>query len=356
VPLFFFQALLATQKQARRIKIELEDNHELLEATKFLMKNSKIPPDLAIVAGSIECLAKTSMKNAESLETIFKKSSLITEPFPRLCILFGIVDCLPHVSQNQSQLAEDVGQTILQILKHFNSLYFYQMKLLQQWLHFIETNVHINSLLLMPHGELVQLINLHWETPQMQDLPTQCMSTICRIWIAQQTPMFCDITAKTSLTDLTWHSRSKYLILATLVPHIRFGELLCEFPDTVYALSNSLSSNCLLPAGTALFKALTKHLPVQEWDSYCSGVLVEALNHSNRQIRLNAVQYWLPCLIHQPKILNDFHQRLRDSQPFNWLAYVGFLKLQPQITSDFKDRFGMLLNIYCKFTFFILKR
>ena len=333
------------------MEIELKENHELLETTQFLMKNNKIPPDLAIVAGSIDCLAKTSMMKAESLEAIFEKSSQIPEQFPRLCILFGIVDCLPHVSQNQSKLAEDVGQTILQILKHFNTLYFYQMKLLQQWLHCIETVVQINSPLLMPHGELVQLINLHWETPQTQDLPSQCMSSICRIWIAQQSPMFCDIAAKTTLTDLTWQSRSKYLILATLVPHIRFDELLCEFPDTVFALPNSLTSNCLLPTGTALFKALSKHLPVQQWDNYCSGVLIEALNNSNRQMRLNAVQYWLPCLIYQPKILNDFHQRLRDLQPFNWLAYVGFLKLQPHITSDFKDRFGM----YCCNFFFALK-
>ena len=332
-------------KQARKMEIKLKDDDELLQATKFLMKNtSKIPPDLAIVAGNIECLAKTSMKKTESLETLLEQSSFISEQFPRLCSLFGIIDCLPHASQNQSKLAEDLGQTILEILKNFSSLYFYKMKLLQSWLLCIETAVPIKTQLLMPHGELVQLLNLHWETPQMQDLPAQCMSSICRIWISQKTPIYCDITAKATLTDLTWSSRSKYLILATLVPHIRFGDLLCEYPDTVYALSNSLTSNCLMPAGTALFKALTKHLSVDEWENYCSGVLIEALNHSNRSVRLGAVQYWLPCLIHQPKILNDFHQRLKESQPFNWLAYICFLKLQPNIMCDNKDRFGMFLH------------
>lgn len=137
-----------------------------------------------------------------------------------------------------------------------------------------------------------------------QDLPAECLAAICEVWkAAQPSTQYPDIVAKMTLTNLAWTSKAKFLILAAVLPYIRFTEVLCEYPDTVYSLTCCLDSNYLLPAGAALFKILAKTLTQQEWQDYCEGVLLDALNHSNRTVQLNAVQYWLPCTSHtSPKV------------------------------------------------------
>ncbi len=127
---------------------------------------------------------------------------------------------------------------------------------------------------------------------------------MCEVWkTAQPNSQYADIVAKTNLTNLAWTSKTKFLILAALLPYTHFTEVLCEYPDAIYSMTSSLDSNYLLPGGAVLFKALSKTLKDQEWQDYCEGVLLDALNHSNRVVRLNSVQYWLPCILHtSPKV------------------------------------------------------
>ena len=132
-----------------------------------------------------------------------------------------------------------------------------------------------------------------------QDMPAQCLSAVCEVWrTVQPNSQYADIVAKTTLTNLAWTSKSKFLILATLLPYTHFPEVLCEYPDTIYSLTCCLDSNYLLAAGAVLFKVMAKTMKPQEWQDYCEGVLLDALNHYSPTVRLNAVQYWLPCLAH----------------------------------------------------------
>ena len=132
------------------------------------------------------------------------------------------------------------------------------------------------------------------------------MAAICEVWrTIQPNSQYADIVAKTTLTNLLWTCKTKFLILAAILPYTHFTEVLCEYPDTIYSLTCCLESSYLLPAGALLFKVLAKTLKDQEWQDYCEGVLLDALNHSNRLVRLNAVQYWLPCILHtSPKVMS----------------------------------------------------
>lgn len=300
-----------------------------------LIRNTKLTIDLAIVAGKINCLTKVFIQNNPvTVEQLTVQSSQINEIIPKICFLFGIVDCLPCDRYNGAVVT--VGEEIFQLMQNFNSVYFHKMKLLHSWLQYVQIIVSfiplanpIRTDFFLPQSEMMKLINLHWETTQVQNLPEQCLATICNIWrTAQPTSQYADIVARLALTNLTWRSRTKYLILATVLPFTHFKDILCEYPDTIYAITTSLDSNCLLAAGTVLFKAFTKNLLSDEWEDYCQSVLLDALNHTNRSMQFNAAHYWLPCLIHaSPVVLIELKQRLLKAESFNWLAYMSLLKL-----------------------------
>lgn len=331
--------MLTTIQIARKRKFKLIDPPDLLSLTEALINNSKLYIELAIVSGKIYCLTKVFIHQVpETVEQLLAQYSQIDEKIPKICFLFGIIDCLPFDKYDGSVLT--IANEILQLLHNFNSIYYYQMKLLHSLLQYIRNIVHlmpssdpIRTKILMPQSVVIEYINLHWETPQMQNLPEQCLTIICDIWrTIQPNSLFVDIVAKMTLTNFTWKSKTKYLILATLLPFTHFSEILCEYPDTIYAMTASLDSNCLLPAGTALFKALAKHLTPDEWEDYCQSVLLDAMNHSNRNTQHNAVHYWLPCLSHtSPVVLIELKQRLTTAGRLNWLAYISLLKLMDHL-------------------------
>lgn len=340
----FFQALLTTIQISRRKDFKLTEPPDLLSITEGLVRNANLTIDLAIVAGKVNCLTKVYIQhNPVAVEDLMAQSSQITETIPKICFLFGIIDCLP--TDRCEVTVVTIAEEICQLLKNFSATYFHQMKLLLAWLQYIRSIVpfipHTNPVraqFLLPQSVMMDIINLHWETTQVQNLPEQCLATICDIWrIAQPTSQYADIVAKMALTNLTWKSRTKYLILATVLPFTNFKEILCEYPDTIYAITTSLDSNVLLAAGTSLFKAFTKKLTPDEWEDYCQSVLLDALNHSNRNTHLNAAHYWLPCLIHtSPVVLIELKQRLLKSDNFNWLAYISLLKMMDHL--DDRDR------------------
>ena len=297
---------------------------------------------MAIVVGKINCLTKVFIKkNPLTVQDLLTQSSQMDEKIPKICMLFGIIDCLP--SDKCDATVVIVAEEILQLLQTFNSVYFHQMKLLLSWLQYVRSiatlipsSDPLRTNYLLPQSAIIEIINLHWETVQVQTLPEQCLTTVCDIWrTIQPTSLFADIVAKMTLTNLTWKSKTKYLILATLLPFTHFSDILCEYPDTVYAMTASLDSNCLLPAGTALFKALAKHLTSNEWEDYCQSVLLDALKHSSRAVQYNAVQYWLPCLSHASSMVRvELKERLLNADNFNWLAYVSLLKLMDHIEDN----------------------
>lgn len=306
-----------------------------MATTESLIRNDKLPIDLAVVAGKIFCFTKVYIqKQKATIQELLVQYSDVEEIIPKICFLSGIVDCLP-TDRCDTELSV-VAEEILQLLYSFNTLYYYRLRLLYGWLQHVRSiALHIpssdpvRSKLLQPHSAIIELINLHWETPALQNLPEQCLATICDIWRTfMPSSQYADIMAKMTLTNYSWKSKTKYLLLATLLPFTHFSEILCEYPDTIYAMTASLDSNCLLPAGTALFKALTKHLTPDEWEDYCQSVLLDAMNHSSKNIQQNAIQCWLPCLSHaSPVILVELKQRLLNANSFNWLAYVVLLKL-----------------------------
>jgi hypothetical protein len=289
--------------------------------------------------------------NPISVEDLMAQSSQISEIIPKICFLFGIIDCLP--TDRCEVTVVTIAEEIFQLLKNFSATYFHQMKLLLAWLQYVRSIVpfipHTNPVLsqfLLPQSLMMDLINLHWETTQVQNLPEQCLATICDIWrIAQPNSQYADIVAKMALTNLTWKSRTKYLILATVLPFTHFKDILCEYPDTIYSITTSLDSNILLAAGTALFKAFTKKLTSDEWEDYCQSVLLDALNHSNRNTQLNAAHYWIPCLTHAlPVVLVELKQRLLKADNFNWLAYISLLKLMDHLDDSDKQLTFRALN------------
>jgi hypothetical protein len=130
-----------------------------------------------------------------------------------------------------------------------------------------------------------------------------------------------------------------------VLPFTHFKDILCEYPDTIYSITTSLDSNILLAAGTALFKAFTKKLTSDEWEDYCQSVLLDALNHSNRNTQLNAAHYWIPCLTHAlPVVLVELKQRLLKADNFNWLAYISLLKLMDHLDDSDKQLTFRALN------------
>lgn len=338
------RALLTTIQISRRRNYKLTEPPDLLPITEALIRNTKLTIDLAIVAGKINCLTKVFIQNNPvTVEHLTIQSSQIIETIPKICFLFGIIDCLP--CDRYDGMVVVIGEEIFRLLQNFNSVYFHKMKLLLSWLQYVQSIVcfiplsnPIRTDFLLPQSEMMKLINLHWETTQVQNLPEQCLATICGIWrTAKPTSQYADIVAKMALTNLTWRSRTKYLILATVLPFTHFKEILCEYPDTVYAITTSLDSNCLLAAGTALFKAFTKNLLPDEWEDYCQSVLLDALNHTNRSTQFNAAHYWLPCLTHaSPVVLIELKHRLLKAENFNWLAYISLLKLMDHL--DESDR------------------
>lgn len=307
-----------------------------------LIRNSTLTIDLAIVSGKIYCLTKVFIqKYPITVQDLLTQSCQINEKIPKICILFGIIDCLPTDKCDVTVSA--VAEEILKLLRNFNSVYFHQMKLLLSWLQYVRSIVPlipssdpVRTKFFLPPSEMIEIINLHWETVQVQTLPEQCLTTVCDIWrTIQPSSQFADIVAKMTLTNLSWKSKTKYLILATLLPFTHFSDILCEYPDTIYATTASLDSNSLLPAGTALFKALAKHLTSDEWEDYCQSVLLDAFKHSSRNVQHNAVQYWLPCLSHASSVVRvELKERLLNADRFNWLAYVSLLKLMDTIEDN----------------------
>lgn len=111
------------------------------------------------------------------------QSSQITETIPKICFLFGIIDCLP--TDRCEVTAVTIAEEICQLLKNFSATYFHQMKLLLAWLQYIRSIVpfipHTNPVraqFLLPQSVMMDLINLHWETTQVQNLPEQCLATM----------------------------------------------------------------------------------------------------------------------------------------------------------------------------------
>jgi hypothetical protein len=302
--------------------------------------------DLAIVAGKINCLTQMFIQNHHTtIKNLLIQSSQISERVPKICFMFGILDCLPCDRCDVTVVT--IAEEILQLLFNFNSVYFYQMKLFHTWLQYVQNIVcfipnsnPIWTQLLLPQSVMLELTTLHLETTQVQNVAEQCLVTICDIWRnLQLSSQYAATVVKTALINLTWQSKSKYLILATLLPFVNLSEILQEYPDTLHAMTYSLDSNvkCLLAAGTTLFKALVKNLTSEEWGDCCQSVLLDALNHSNPNTQRNAAHYWLPCLVHaSPLVLVEFKQCLRRADRLNWLAYISLLKLID--TPDDEDR------------------
>lgn len=314
-----------------------------LDMIDSLIQNTELSIDLAIVAGRVNCLTKVFIQNNPSSVEQLTVHTLQAAEVPKICLLFGIIDCLPN--DRWDVAVAIVAEEIVQLLLNFNSVYFYKMKLFHTWLEHVKKIVNLIpnpspvwGQILLPQSRVMELIDLHWETSQIRNLTGQCLATICDIWrTSESTSQYANVVAKITLTNLTWQSQSKYLILATLVPFIHFKELLFEYPDTIYAMTVSLTSNpkCLLAAGTALFKALAKHLTPEDWEDYCQSVLLEALNHVNPDTQRNAANHWLPCMIlASPVLLMELKQRLRKTDRLNWLAYVSLLKLMDQLDEN----------------------
>lgn len=276
---------------------------DFLDMIDALIQNTELTIDLAIMAGRINCLIKVFIQNNPSaIQQLMVHTLQAVRRVPKICLLFGIIDCLSNKRWHVAVVT--IAEEILQLLLNFNSEYHYEMKLFHTWLQYVKNVVSLipNSNpvwthILLPQSRAVELINLHCETDEVQNLSGQCLATICRMWrTSEPTVQYADIVAKITLTNLTWRSKSKYQILATLLPFIRFKELLSEYPDTIYAMTVSLTSNvkCLLAAGTALFKALAKHLTLDDWEDYCQSVLLDALNQSNSDMQRNAAHYLFP--------------------------------------------------------------
>ncbi|XP_057375048.1 uncharacterized protein LOC130696001 [Daphnia carinata] len=338
------RGLLKTIQNSKKQEFQLANlPANFLDMIDSLIQNKELSVDLAIVAGRVSCLTKVFIQNNPSAVEQLTVNTLQAEGVPKICLLFGIIDCLPN---NRWDVAVAiVAEEIAQLLLNFNSVYVYQMKLFHTWLehvrnivNFIPNSSPVWTQILLPQSRVMELIDHHWETSQIRNLSGQCLTTICDIWrTSESTLQYANVVAKITLTNLTWQSQPKYLILATLVPFIHFKELLFEYPDTIYAMTVSLTSNpkCLLAGGTSLFKALTKHLNPDDWEDYCQSVLLEALNHANPDMRCNAANHWLPCMIlASPVLLMDLKQRLRKTDPLNWLAYMSLLKLMNQLDEN----------------------
>ncbi|XP_045027857.1 uncharacterized protein LOC123471051 [Daphnia magna] len=90
------RALLTTIQISRRRNYKLTEPPDLLPITEALISNTKPTIDLAIVAGKINWLTKVFIQNNPvTVEHLTIQSSQIIETIPKICFLFGIIDCLP---------------------------------------------------------------------------------------------------------------------------------------------------------------------------------------------------------------------------------------------------------------------
>lgn len=258
-----FQALLAALKISKSLGVQLPLCRDILTLSDKLIQNDQLPTDIALLAGKIYCMGIISIFKELTVEELLLKLLKVLPRIPRLCYFYGIIDTL-HTANDEDSAVALVGEAIIDFLKCFNSKYFYPLKLLHTWLVYVKSTTSTRSehssvytKLLMPNSEILTILLMHWETPfsGCVELCSECLSTICQIWkILHSNCHYAEIVAKTTLTDLLWKSKTKYLILSALVPFVNFSEILCEYPDSVYSLTGSLNSNYLLPAGTSLFR------------------------------------------------------------------------------------------------------
>ena len=253
-------------KIAKSHGVKLPPDPDILTISDKLIRNDELPTDIALLVGKIYCIVKICIFEEITVEEQLLELLRVLPKIPRLSYLFGIIDTLQGAI-DEDKVAVVVGEAIIDFLKCFSSKYFYSLKLLHAWLIYVKSTTSTRSeqslvytKLLMPNSEILTILQMHWETPfaGCVELCSECLSTICQTWkILHSNCHYAEIVAKTTLTDILWISKTKYLILFTLVPYINFSEILCEYPDSVYSLTGSLNSNYLLPVGSSLFRFKT---------------------------------------------------------------------------------------------------
>ncbi len=165
--------LLSSVTLARKHNIRVEAPPDFLNVICGLLQYQKLSIDLIILTSRLESLARVHFYGA-SFEDLFSVYHQKTG-FQQLCLLFGLVDCLPYANSQQNDAAVFVGKEILQLLKIFTANYYYKLKLLHAWLLAVKSLVAkqfstplARNELLLPHSEFMELLNLHWETPMCQ--------------------------------------------------------------------------------------------------------------------------------------------------------------------------------------------
>lgn len=166
---------------ARKRSIKIEAPPELLLVIGELLR-CQLPTVLAIQATRLDCLARIYFHSA-TVDGLLSQSYV--DEFKRMCLLYGVVDCLPYASDVGVATAI-VGQEILQLMKSYSVLYYYLLKLFRAWLTSLKGFVcnlptinPVRSEMLLPHSEFLELLNLHWETPQAK-VNTQSKSIVDR--------------------------------------------------------------------------------------------------------------------------------------------------------------------------------
>lgn len=150
-----------------------------------------------------------------------------------MCRLFGVIDCLPAAGAEAERSTEAVGQLVAALLNDYDARYYYKLKLVHAWLlHVHDTQPTLDSPLLRLDGVILGSSNLHWEDAcaGSAELAEQILTLLCRIWAAPSSPRHgqnqAQILADRALADLTWQSKTKYLILTTLAPYFDIGAML----------------------------------------------------------------------------------------------------------------------------------
>ena len=260
---YFLQVLSASLKISKTRGVKFQPCPDLLTFSQKLVEGNHLPTEIALLAGKIYCFGRVCVSEEITVKELLSLALKATK-IPKICYLSGIIDILQEAVDEEKSVIL-LGETIIDLLKSYSSKYYYSLKLLHTWLLYIKSTCLTRSnesivytKFLEPDGEILQILQMHWETPfaGCVELCSDCLSTICQIWHnVQPNCLYAELLTKTTLTDLLWKSKTKYLILSTLVPFIRFSEILCEHPDSVYSLTGSLNSNYLLPAGNSILRA-----------------------------------------------------------------------------------------------------
>ncbi|XP_068085815.1 uncharacterized protein [Anabrus simplex] len=241
----------------------------------------------------------------------------------QLGICHGLLQCRPsHIVLGKSgvvytDVLVDVFNVVQIHCRQYSRLTIVAFRALVRWLQLLSDVGETSLVDNVVARTVFAIVNNNWESPingiRKENLKIlELLMDVCNT--REENVFSVANLLPTILHEQPWNMKSKYFMLAVLLPRYGVVTALSEFPSLAPSLVSSMQHPHLVSAGCDAYRACLKHIHQQDmWCFFFLEPIVQLLSADTEDDvgKQNLYNYWLKATLKSfPSVLQDLLQRL----------------------------------------------